>query len=182
MAAKKQDILVPDDIIMNKIYYLRGQKVMLDKDLAELYGVETKVLVRAVKRHLDRFPNDFLFQLDNKEVTILRCQIGTSSWGGLRYLPYAFTEQGVSMLSSVLQSKKAIHVNIAIMRVFAKLKEILSAHKELAHKLSELEKKYEKHDGEIHAIFEAIHQLMAIPEKPKRRIGFNEPVDRRIDS
>lgn len=154
---------------------------MLDKDLAQLYDVETRALNQAVQRNIERFLEDFMFQLTKGEVNVLRCQIGTlnlksqnvtSSWGGTRKLPRAFTEQGVAMLSSVLRSKRAILVNIAIMRTFVKLREILLTHKELAHKLSQLERKIEKHDGEIKTIFDAIRQLMAPPEKPRRRIGF----------
>lgn len=124
-----------------KILLIRGHKVMLDSDLAELYGVETKILVRAVKRNLDRFPNDFMFQLSREEFNNLRSHFGTSSqWGGRRYPPYVFTEQGVAMLSSVLHSKRAIHVNIIIMRAFVHLREIIASNKELAKKLEELEK------------------------------------------
>lgn len=148
---------------------------MLDKDLADLYGIETKAFNKAVKRNKDRFPQDFMFQLTKDEVELLRFQIGTSKRtgrGGRRYLPYAFTEQGVAMLSSVLNSKRAVHVNIAIMRAFVKLREILSTHKELAHKFKELEGKIEKQDEEIFAIFEAIRQLMSPPEKKRPKIGF----------
>lgn len=165
--------IILQEAIEKKIFLLRGQKVMLDFHLAKLYGVETKAFKRSVKRNRERFPDDFMFQLDNQEVTNLRCQFGTSSWGGTRYLPYAFTEQGVAMLSSVLQSKRAIHVNIAIMRAFAKIKQMLFYHQELSEKLKQVEEKIEKHDKEITSIFEAIRQLMAVPEKPKRRIGFH---------
>lgn len=166
--------LIPEERIKQKIYLLRGQKVMLSTHLAELYGVAPRVLIQAVKRNLGRFPEDFMFQLTNDEYQNLKSQIVTSSWGGARRAnPYAFTEQGVAMLSSVLRSKRAIQVNIAIMRVFVKLRQILSTHKELAYKLSELERKIEKHDTEIQGIFEAIRQLMSPPEPPKRRIGFH---------
>jgi len=154
------------------IYQIRGKKVMSDSVLAELYGVETYQLTRQVRRHIDRFPEDFMFKLTKEEN--LTCQIGRSSYGGRRYLPYVFTQEGVAMLSSVISSKRAIQVNIAIMRAFVKLREILLVHKELVHKLSELEHKVEKHDTEIQSIFEAIRQLMAPPpEPPKRRIGFH---------
>ena len=147
---------------------------MLSTHLAELYGVEAKVLVQAVKRNIDRFPGDFMFQLNELEFKNLKSQIVTSSWGGIRRAnPYAFTEQGVAMLSSVLRSRRAIQANIAVMRTFVKLRQFLFAHKELAHKLSQLERKIEKHDIEIHAIFEAIRQLMIIPAKPKCKIGFH---------
>ena len=142
---------------------------MLDIDLASLYGVPTKRLKEQVNRNTKRFPSDFMLLLTRQEVTILRSQFATSSWGGRRYLPYAFTEQGVAMLSSVLNSERAIQVNIAIMRAFVRLKTILSTHKELAHKLDELERKIEKHDADIQSIFEAIRQLMA-PQPSKLRV------------
>jgi len=164
--------LIPQEAIEQKILMIRGCKIMLDRELARLYRVPTKVLIQAVKRNIDRFPLDFMFQLNEVEFDNLRSQFVTSRWGGRRYLPYAFTEQGVSMLSSVLRSKRAIQVNIAIMRAFVKLRQILSTHKELAHKLAELERKIEKHDTEIKAIFDAIRQLMAPSVKPKGRIGF----------
>ena len=173
--------IIPYEIIERKIYLIRGQKVMLDKDLAKLYGVTTGNLNKAVKRNLERFPNDFMFRLTKEEFKNLIFHSGTSNlesqiviprWGGTRKLPYAFTEQGVAMLSSVLHSKRAILVNIAIMRTFVKLRKILSTHKELAYKLSQLERKIEKHDIEIKTIFEAIRQLMIPPEQPKRKIGF----------
>ena len=162
-----------EELIQVKIYLIRGRKVMLDSALAELYEVPTKVLVQAVKRNPDRFPDDFMYQLTRQEVTVLRSQFVTSSWGGRRHLPYAFTEQGVAMLSSVLNSERAIQVNIAIMRTFVKLRQMLSAHKELSKKLEQLEHRIEHHDEEIHSIFEAIRRLMAEPEKPSRRIGFH---------
>lgn len=164
--------LIPGEVIDSKIYLIRGRNVMLDKDLAGLYGVETKNLNLQVKRNIRRFPEDFMFQLSKEEN--LRLQIATSSYGGRRYLPYVFTQEGVAMLSSVLNSERAIQVNIAIMRAFVRLKTILSTHKELAQKLSEFERKIEKHDVDIGTIFEAIRQLMAPPpEPPKGRIGFH---------
>jgi hypothetical protein len=164
--------LIPVDRIEKAILLIRGQKVILDADLAELYGVETRVLVQAVKRNLERFPEDFMFQLSQEEIAILRSQIVTSSdWGGRRYRPYAFTEQGVAMLSSVLRSRRAIHVNIEIMRAFIHLRQMLAGHVELARKLDALEKKY---DAQFKQVFEAIRQLMA-PSEPKRRpIGFRK--------
>ena len=167
--------LIPQQVIERRIYLIRGHKVMLDSDLARLYGVGTKNLNKATKRNMERFPEDFMFQLTSDEFKSLRFQIGTSKKGrgGRRYLPLVFTEQGVAMLSSVLQSRRAIQVNIAIMRVFVKLKQILSTHKDFVYKLNELERKIEKHDVEIQSIFEAIRQLMAPPpDPPKRRIGF----------
>ena len=166
--------LIAEELIERKIFLLRGQKVMLSIHLAKLYGVQVKVLMQAVKRNIDRFPEDFMFQLTSEEFEILKSQFVTSSWGGIRRAhPYAFTEQGVAMLSSVLHSKKAAQVNIAIMRAFVKLRQILFHHKELAYKLEELERKISGHDEDIRNIFEAIRQLMAPPEKPKRRIGFH---------
>ncbi len=166
--------IIPLERIEKHIYLIRNQKVMLDFHLAELYGAETKILNKAVARNLDRFPEDFMFQLNKSEWDSLRFQIGTSKKGrgGRRFLPYAFTEQGVAMLSSVLRSKRAVEVNIQIMRTFVKLRKMLSTHKELAQKLKELELKFESHDEQIIAIFEAINQLLQPPERPKRQIGF----------
>ena len=142
-------ILIPEEKIESKIFLVRGKRVMLDKDLAELYDVETRSLIQAVKRNLDRFPEDFMFHLNEKEFENLRSQIVISSWGGRRHLPYAFTEQGVSMLSSVLNSKRAIQVNIQIMRIFTKLREVIASNKEIMQKLNQLENKVERHDSEI---------------------------------
>jgi uncharacterized protein YjcR len=165
--------LIPVEIIEKKIYLIRGQKIMLDSDLAELYGVEVKQLKRQVRRNLDRFPADFMFQLSKEEYDSLRSHFGTLKRGEhSKYLTYGFSEQGVAMLSSVLTSKRAVQVNIAIMRAFVRLREILSSNKELAAKLSLLERKIEKHDEEIKAIFNVIRQLMTVPEKPKRKIGY----------
>ena len=168
--------LVPLEIIEKRIFFIRGHKVMLDTDLAELYGVETFNLNKAVKRNIDRFPEDFMFQVTKDEMESLKFQFGiskTSGRGGRRYLPYAFTEQGVAMLSGILNSQRAVHVNIAIMRTFVKLRELLVTHKDLGHKLDEIERKIERHDEEISSIFQAIRNLMAPPEKPKRKIGFD---------
>ena len=171
---KEMNEIVPQQIIENKIFIIRDHKIMLDKDLAMLYGVSTKRLNEQVRRNMKRFPEDFMLILTRQEVTILSSQFATSRWGGLRHLPYAFTEQGVAMLSSVLNSERAIQVNIVIMRAFVKLREILSTHKELAHKLKELEGKFEKHDTEILMIFDAIRQLMEPPPEPlKPKIGFH---------
>jgi hypothetical protein len=164
--------LVPVEVIERRIYLIRGEKVMLDADLADLYGVSTKAFNQAVKRNPDRFPADFMFQLNKDEVENSRSQIVTSSWGGRRYLPYAFTEHGVSMLSSVLNSDRAVKVNIAIMRAFVKLREIMATHKDLAHKIEALERKYAKHDQQIQIVFDAIKRLLEPPVSPKRRIGF----------
>ncbi len=165
---------IPQERIESRIFLIRGQKVMLSGHLAELYGVETKVLIQAVKRNRERFPEDFIFQLNHEEYQNLKSQFVTSSWGGIRRAnPYAFTEQGVAMLSSVLRSKRAVQVNIAIMRAFVKLPEILSTHKELADKFRELEEKVSKQDGKIQAIFEAIRKLMEPLEKPRTPMGFH---------
>jgi hypothetical protein len=165
---KQLDIIVPE-AVEHMILLMRGQKVMLGPHLAELYGIETRVLMQAVKRNSDRFPEDFMFYLTREE--ILRISQFVTS---LKYSKavYAFTEQGVAMLSSVLHSPRAIQMNIAIMRAFVKLRGILSTHRELALKLKQLEMKIEKHDDEIHVIFEAIRKLMIPPEPPKKRIGF----------
>jgi hypothetical protein len=173
MASKEMPI--PIDRIEKAILVIRGHKVMLDSDLAELYGVKTKVLKQAVRRNIERFPKDFMFELSREEHSNLRSQIVTSSfaqWGGPRYKPMAFTEQGVAMLSSVLRTKRAIQVNIAIMRVFVMLREMMATHKELALKLAKLEERLESHDKQIQSIFEAIRQLMAPPERPRKKIGF----------
>ena len=164
---------IPVEQIEHAILLIRGQKVMLDADLAGLYGVTVGRLNEAVKRNRDRFPADFMFQLADTEFANLKSQIAISSygWGGRRHPPYAFTEQGVAMLSSVLKSKRAVRVNIAIMRAFVKLREMLSAHTELRQKLAELERKLEGHDGQIRSLFDAIRRLMAPPHKPNR-IGF----------
>jgi hypothetical protein len=176
MAAKRPAIAV--ERIESQILLVRGQKVILDSDLAELYEVETKMFNRAIKRNLERFPDDFMFQLTATEFDFLRrqsgtsnlrSQIGTSSWGGRRYLPYAFTEQGVAMLSSVLRSKRAVMVNIEIMRAFVRLRQILGAHADLARKLAALERKY---DSQFKAVFDAIRELMTPPPAKKRPIGF----------
>lgn len=170
-----KDSLVLSERIAHSILLLRGQKVLLDADLAELYGVPTKVLVQAVKRNLERFPVDFMFQLSEVEFAALRSQTVTSNAGrgGRRYAPYVFTEQGVAMLSSVLSSPQAIAVNIEVMRAFVRLREVLAGNKELAAKLGELERKLKGHDQAIAGILDAIRQLMAPPPAPKKRpIGF----------
>lgn len=165
--------IVPVAQIAESIHFPRGQKVMLDLDLAVLYGVTTGNLNKAVKRKAERFPADFMFQLTTEEVAILKFQIGISSWGGRRVLPYAFTDQGVAMLSSVLKSKRAVKVNIAIMRAFVKVRATLETNRELAEKFAKLEDKVGKHDDEILAIIDAIRQLVAPPNKPRREIGFH---------
>lgn len=176
--------LVLQEVIERKIYLIRGHKVILDKELAKLYGVPTKRLNEQVKRNIKRFPNDFMFQLTWEEAQSLGSQIASSDsrsqfatlkqGKNIKYRFNVFTEQGVAMLSSVLNSERAIQVNIAIMRAFVKIRQFLSTHKELANKLDEVERKIKRHDAEIQAIFEAIRQLMAPPsEKQKPRIGFH---------
>jgi len=162
--------VLPAERIERAIFVIRGQKMMLSTELAELYGVEPKVLVQAVKRNRERFPEDFMFQLTNREFANLKSQIVTSSWGGLRRAtPYAFTEQGVAMLSSVLRSKRAVQVNIEIMRAFVRLRKILASHADLARKLEALEKKY---DSQFKVVFDAIRQLMTPPVSSRKKIGF----------
>ena len=174
MAKSKQPIkpLLPDEKVINKIYVIRGKKVMLDRDLAEMYGVETKMFNRQVKRNIERFPEDFMFQLTSEEFENLRYQFGTSSWGGSRYLPYAFTEQGVSMLSGVLNSAIAIQVHIQIIRVFTKMKELLLTHKDILLKLEKMEKDVKENKEDIAMIFKAVKQLINPPSTPRKRIGF----------
>ena len=159
------------EAIERKIYRIRGQKVMLDSDLAELYGVPTKALLQAIKRKAKRFPLDFVFQLENHDVAVLRSQSVTSSsgHGGRRYTAYAFTEQGVAMLSSVLNSDRAIEVNIQIMRAFVKLREMIASHKELTKRLDEMENKY---DSQFKIVFDAIRALVAQPEPKEKKIGY----------
>ena len=163
--------VIPRERIEQTILVIRGHNVMLDSDLAHLYGVTAGRLNEAVKRNEDRFPSDFMFQLTKPEFEHLKSQIAISSskWGGRRHPPYAFTEQGVAMLSGVLHSKRAIEVNVAIMRTFVRLREMISSNKVLARRLNELEKKY---DGQFRVVFEAIRELMAEPESKPRRIGF----------
>jgi hypothetical protein len=168
---KLKEVSVPIEKITGKIYFLRGQNVMLDRDLAELYGVETKALKQAVRRNIDRFPSDFMFKLTDTEFKNWRSQFVTSKSDkmGLRYNPMAFTEQGVAMLSSVLNSDRAIKVNIAIMRTFTHLRKMLVTHKDLKRKIEAMEKRY---DENFRIVFEAIKQLFDEEEKPKPRIGY----------
>lgn len=167
--------LIPVERIEQKILRIREHNVMLDSDLAALYEVETGALNRAVQRNLARFPEDFMFQLRPDEFADLRCQFGaSSSWGGRRYPPYAFTEQGVAMLSSVLNSPRAVQVNIQIIRTFVNLRRILASNEDLARELAALEKKY---DSQFKAVFDAIRQLMAPQQPPKRKIGFTHDED-----
>ena len=160
--------LIPIESIEKKIYLVRGQKVILDRDLAELYGVETRALNQAVRRNQDRFPADFMFALDREEIRNLSQFVISSK---MKHAPsvLVFTEQGVAMLSSVLKSKRAVQVNIAVMRTFVKLREMMATHKNLARKLEEMEKKY---DGQFQAVFDAIRLLIEIEEKPGKKIGY----------
>jgi len=164
-----QSDLIPSEIIEKRIYLWRGQKVLLDFHLAELYDIETKTHKRAVRRNIERFPNAFCFQLTKSELNVLRYHLGTSSWGGIRYLPFAFTEQGVAMLSSVLRSKKAIEVNISIMRIFVRLRHLLANLKDLSEKFEELECKY---DCQFKIVFDAIRELVTPPSPTKKEMGF----------
>ena len=164
-------LAIPTEIIASKIYLIRGQKVMLDRDLAELYGVQTRVLKQAVRRNIDRFPSDFMFELTNEEFSDWRSQFVTSKGDkkGLRYNPMVFTEQGVAMLSSVLKSDRAIQVNIQIVRTFTKLRSMLATHEELKQKIEDMEKRY---DENFQIVFEAIKQLFDDEEGPKPKIGY----------
>ena len=170
------DTIVPMEVVKSRIYLIRGQKVLLDSELASLYGVTTANLNKAVKRNLERFPADFMFQLSDVEMGNLIFQTGTSSsgHGGRRKLPYAFTEQGVAMLSSVLNSARAVQVNIAIMRAFVQMRELALSNRELARKVDELEKKHARHDQQFVAVFDAIRQLMTPAGKKRRKIGFGQ--------
>ena len=174
-------ITITDETVIGKIYFIRGKKVILDRDLAEMYGVETKALNQAVKRNMDRFPNDFMFQMTAEELTHWKSQIVTSNVEkmGLRKLPFVFTEMGVAMLSSVLKSETAISVNIQIIRIFSRMRELLLTHKDILLKLEQLEKRVRaqderssKHEDEIQAIFNALKQLLNQPQPERRKIGF----------
>ncbi|MFE3868676.1 ORF6N domain-containing protein [Flavobacterium sp. LS2P90] len=167
-------IVIPDDIISSKIYLIRNQKVMLDKDLAELYIVETKQLKRQVRRNMERFPEDFMFELSQQEFDNLRSQFGTSNWGGTRYVPMAFTEQGVAMLSSVLNSPTAIKVNIQIIRVFTKIREMLTDTLSMKLEIEEIKKKLSNHTKNIELVFNYLDELIDKKEniEPRKKIGF----------
>ena len=167
--------IIPAERIAQQIMVLRGQRVLLDADLAELYGVETRVLNQAVRRNANRFPEDFAFQLTPEEVAILKSQFVTSSWGGRRKPPLAFTEQGVAMLSSVLHSPRAVQVNVEIMRTFVRLREFMATNQDLAQRLEGLERKSQKHDLQLQEVFEAIRLLLLPPAKLPAKIGFKSP-------
>ncbi len=173
-------ISVADEAIMNKIYMVKGQKVMIDRDLAELYNVETKVLKQAVRRNIKRFPKDFMFEMNKSEFENWRSHFVTSNKGdkmGLRYAPFCFTEQGVTMLSCILNSDRAIHVNIQIIRIFTKLREMILTNKDILLKLEQLEKKGIKQDEDIQMVFAALKQLLNQTQEPRRRIGFRRNGD-----
>ena len=170
---KKTTAIVPIEQVQGKILLLRSEKVILDADLAGLYGVQTRALNQAVRRNLDRFPPDFMFQLSNAEFEDLKSQIVTSSWGGRRYPPYAFTEHGAIMAASILNSEQAVQASIFVVRAFVKLRQMLAPYKELMAKFDQLEKKLQTHDKQIIAIIDAIKLLMPPPEaKPKEPFGF----------
>ncbi|WP_445747349.1 ORF6N domain-containing protein [Polaribacter sp.] len=176
MKKKEQISIIPDEIISNKIYLIRNQKVMIDRDLAELYQVETRVLKQAVKRNVNRFPEDFMFELTKSEFENLRSQIVTSSWGGNRYVPMAFTEQGVAMLSSVLNSERAIAVNIKIIRIFTKMRELLQDNLSVRLEIEEIKKKLSNHSKNIELVFNYLDELIDKKEnsKPRTTIGYKK--------
>jgi len=174
MAKSTKLLAIPDELVMTKIYRIRGQKVMLDRDLAELYGVETKRLKESVRRNINRFPEDFMFEMSANELENWRTQFATSKSDkqGLRYVPFCFTEQGVAMLSSILNSETAIRVNIQIIRVFTKMRELVLTHKDVLLQLEKIEKKLTNHDEDITLIFGYLKQLLNPPQPPRRKIGF----------
>ena len=165
-------MIIPDEVVMSKIYLIRETKVMLDHDLADLYDVETRVLKQAVRRNIKRSPSDFMFELDKEEFDHLRSQNVTSNWGGTRYMSMAFTEQGVAMLSSILKSDRAIQVNIQIIRIFTQLREMLLTHKDLLSKVNELEAKVSNQDKSIKQVFAYLKELIREKELPREPIGF----------
>jgi hypothetical protein len=174
MQNKENSPVIPEETIISKIYQIRGQKVMIDRDLAELYGLGTKVLKQAVKRQTDRFPADFMFEMSDDEFQNWRSQFVTSNRDrmGLRYPPYCFTEQGVTMLSCILNSKKAIETNIRIIRVFTKMREMLMTHKDILLKLEKFEQQIGRNTDNIQVIFKALKQFLDQPEEPRRQIGY----------
>jgi phage regulator Rha-like protein len=177
MAKVIKTLIIPEEKVISKIYFIRGQKIMLDKDLAELYGVETKVFNQAVRRNIERFPDDFMFQLTQEEWNSLRSQFVTLEKGRgkySKYLPFVFTEQGVAMLSSILNSKTAIQINIQVIRVFTKMRELMSTHKDILLQLEKFEKKFSKYDEDIALVFEHLRQLFNPSQPPRRRIGFKQ--------
>jgi hypothetical protein len=183
MVKKKPAIIISEKQVISKIYLIRGKKVMLDKDLAELYQVETRVLNQAVKRNIDRFPNDFMFQLSKHEFEnwISQFVISNSEKMGLRKMPLVFTEQGVAMLSSVLNSKRAIAVNIQIIRIFTRMREILLTHKDILLQLEKIETRLTGHDEDLQLVFKYLKQLLNPPQEPRRKIGFKVPQNKKND-
>ena len=180
MAKQDTQIMIPDEVIMSKIYLIRGQKVILDRDLAELYEVETKALKQAVKRNIDIFPEHFMFELTEEEFKNLRSQIVTSSWGGQRYLPYVFTELGVLQLANVLKSIRARKMSVRILEVFVKMREMLATHKEILYRIEKMMEKLDEHDDQLLLIFEYLKQLEAakqqeLEQKNRKSIGFKTP-------
>jgi hypothetical protein len=178
----RNEIMIPEEVIMSKIYIIRGQKVMIDKDLAELYEVETKALKQAVRRNRDIFPDHFMFELTDEEFTHLRSQIVTSSWGGQRYLPFVFTELGILQLANVLKSKRARRMSVRILEVFVKMREIISAHKEILSQIEKITEKLDDHDEQILVIFEYLRQLEQSQQQQedlanRKRIGFRKEGD-----
>jgi len=185
MSETENKIMIPEEVIMSKIYFIRGQKVMIDRDLAEFYGVETKVLKQSIKRNIERFPEDFMFEMTKEEFENWRSQFVTSKsdMKGLRYAPFCFTNIGVPQLSTVLKSKKAIMINLQIMRVFNKMMVMLSTHKEILQKLEQLQKNDIEHDEKIMLIFEYIKQFEAVKQeeleyKNRKPIGFKKPTEK----
>ena len=173
-------ITIPDEVVMNKIYMVRDQKIMLDSDLAELYGVETKVLKQAVRRHMTRFPEDFMFEMNKEELESLRSQSVTSNdgRGGTRYMPFCFTEQGVTMLSCVLNSERAIHVNIQIIRIYTRIREMLLLHKDVSLLVEQVEKKLLKQDEKIEMLFTYLSKFIEKEDLPRVEIGFKRKGDK----
>ena len=184
MAKKLEISVIPDDIISSKIYLIRGKKVMLDSDLADLYNVETKALKQAVRRNPERFPEDFMFELTNQEFSVLRSQFVTSNWGGTRYTPMAFTEQGIAMLSSVLKSERAILMSIQIMRVFTKVRELLMDNINLRLEIEEIKKQLVNHDKNIELVFNYLDELIQQQEdpEPRRAIGYKRHDENSLDN
>ena len=182
MAKKGVTSIIPDEVVMNKIYMIRNQKVMLDSDLSELYGVETKVLKQAVRRNITRFPEDFMFEMSKEEHDTLRSQIVTSNEGrgGTRYMPFCFTEQGVTMLSCVLNSERAIHVNIQIIRIYTRIREMLLAHKDVFLRVEQVEKQMIKQDEKIELLFTYLSRFIEKEDKPRRPIGYRTPPENDI--
>jgi hypothetical protein len=180
MSETENKIMIPEEVIMSKIYFIRGEKVMLDRDLAELYGVETKYLKRQVRRNIVRFPDDFMFELTEQEFKEWRSQFVTSKEDkiGLRYSPMAFTEDGVAQLSTVLNSERAITVNLQIIRLFSKMRKMLLTHKDILLKLEQLEKQVVQNSEEIQMIFSAMKQLLYPPQEPRKQIGFKKSTEK----